>query len=715
MLISHNWLKKYFTEDSGGVQNLPDIKIIEETFTMGIFEVEAVETITAGDLNDTIFDVKVLPDRAHYCYSHRYVAQELGALLNIKAQLPVYNSEKISAQIDNSLTVNVKVVDEKIGEGDDNRDKGRFVCPRYMARRVEGVEAIASPLWLKNQLEVLGQRSINTLVDLTNYIMLETGQPLHAFDADKVDGDINVRFATEGEIIILLDGTEVKLSSDILVIADDKGALAIAGVKGGKKAEVTADTKRIIIESANFDSISVRRTSQKVGIKNESSKRYENKVTPERTSLAMNAISEFLASIFPDARFGKVTDIYLGKPSSREFDVSVDFINKAIGLSSKIDANKIVEILARCDIGAKSLGGGGDAGADVGAGAGASAGASDTLTIIVPEYRLDLEIELDIVDEVGRILNYMNLVPVELQKESNRPILKNFYYTNALRIVFKELGFSEIYTHSLKENGDVEILNPLNIERGFMRNTIGESLMKSLEHNLKSTDLLGLDSVKIYEVGTIFGGKVERLSMAFGISNIKKIKGYNFELEAEKIFNQILSSEFFNGISEINLELLKSSAKFIETNIGTGGVNVAGNICELELQNIIDKLPEPTKDIYFETPKLIKYKKYSQYPFMSRDISVFVPGEADKADVVKSIIVKNGTDLLSSIRLFDIYTKNTNGGQEGEGNQAGSVKTSYALRLVFQSDDRTLTDEEINKIMQSITDEMNGREGWEVR
>ncbi|MEI6553338.1 MAG: phenylalanine--tRNA ligase beta subunit-related protein, partial [bacterium] len=323
MLISHNWLKKYFVN---APQGLPDIKTIEDTFTMGIFEIEGVVPSTAGDLSDTIFDVKVLPDRAHYCMSHRYVAQELGALLNIKAELPVYDSKKIVGQIDGGLTVSVNVVEEKYGD-----EKNRFICPRYMARRVEGVSADPSPIWLKNQLEALGQRSISVLVDLTNYIMLETGQPLHAFDADKVDGAINVRFAKEGEVITLLDGTDVTLSSDILVIADDKDALAIAGIKGGKKAEVTAETKRIIIESANFDSVSVRKSAGKVGIKNESSKRYENKVTPERTALAMNAISEHLAAIFPSAKFGNIVDVYLGKPEDKKFNVSIDFINKAIG------------------------------------------------------------------------------------------------------------------------------------------------------------------------------------------------------------------------------------------------------------------------------------------------------------------------------------------------------------------------------------------------
>jgi phenylalanyl-tRNA synthetase beta chain len=680
MLISQNWLKKYFTDDA---RSLPDAKTIENTFTMGIFEVEGVENVITGmeNVSDTVYDIKVLPDRAHYCYSHRYVVQELGALLNIPANLPVYDPAKIASQIDSGLIVNVNVAEDKVVE-----EKNRFVCPRYMARRVEGVEAIASPLWLKTALEALGQKSINVLVDLTNYIMLETGQPLHAFDADKVEGDINVRYAKEGEIIVLLDGTEVALTSHILVIADEKDALAIAGVKGGKKAEVTAETKRIIIESANFDSVSVRKTSQKVGIKNESSKRYENKVTPERTQLAMNAISESIATIFPSAKFGNITDIYLGKPETKRFDVSVKFINDAIGLKEGIGADKIIDILLRCDIKAEAT-------------------SNDNLTIHVPEYRLDLEIGYDIVDEVGRILNYMNLVPVPLQAEDNRPVLKNFYYMNALRKVFQGAGFSEVYTHSLKENGDVEILNPLNIERGFMRNTIGEGLIKNLEHNLRYVDLLGLDAVKIYEIGTIFGGKVERPSLAFGIANAKKVKGYNFEAEAEKVFNQILSSEYFVGTS-LDLNILKSSAKFTEANIGTGGVNVVGNVCEIELQKIIEVLPDPKSDIYFETPKLIKYKKYSQYPFMVRDISVFVPGEAIQAEAVKSIITKNGTELLNSVRLFDVYTKN----KEGE-----PVKTSYALRLVFQSDDRTLTDDEVTQIMQNITTEMNGVEGWEVR
>ena len=596
MLISHNWLKKYFKEGE-----LPDVKTIENTFTMGVFEIDAMDSISSGGLSDTIFDVKVLPDRSHYCFSHRYVAQELGALLNVKANLPTYDSSKINiyATVD-SVIVNVS----------ENKIEDRYLCSRYIARKIEGVEAGPSPLWLKEQLEVLGQRSINTIVDLTNYIMLETGQPLHAFDADKVKGGINVRFANEGEMITLLDGSEVTLSSDILVIADDEGALAIAGVKGGKKAEVTADTKNIIIESANFDSVSVRRTSQKVGIKNESSKRFENKVTQERALLAMNAISEHLSSIFPNAKFGNLTDVFRKIDKKDSLTVSVDFINESLGSSSKISGDDIKNILSRCDINSEVSG--------------------DSILIHVPEYRLDLNIALDIVDEVGRILNYANLAPVEIPHQDERPILKNFYYMNLFRVVFKQINFSEVYTHTLKKSGDYEIQNPLNIERGFMRNNLTDTLMVNLENNLRYAESLGLDSIKIFEMGNIFGGKKERLSIAFGVANAKKIKGYSFDTELESILNSICSNE---KLSALTVDKIKSLYSVREENIGRGGVNVVANVCEIELQKLIDLLPDPKEDIFFETPKLIKYKKISQYPYMTRDIAVFVPGESDSKEV----------------------------------------------------------------------------------
>lgn len=686
MLISHNWLKKYF--DDGA---LPDSSaIIENTFTMGIFEVEGVENKIAGDLNDIIFDVKVLPDRAPYCYSHRYVAQELGALLGLSAKLPIYDIEKIKSQIDNSLTIDVKIEPVTIG-GDQDTNK-RLICPRYMARRVEGVSADASPKWLKQQLEVLGQRSINVLVDATNYIMLETGQPLHAFDADKVSGKIHVRPAYDGEVITLLDGTEVVLDSQVLIIADDDGALAIAGVKGGKKAEVTSDTKRIIIESANFDSVSIRKTSQKVGIKNESSKRYENRVTRERTALAMNAISELLADIFPNAKFGEIKDEYLEKPISVELSISVDFINNSLGLSEKLNADDVEKILNRVGIlNAQKEG---------------DTTSGEVVSFSAPEYRLDLEIGLDVVDEVGRIIGYKNLAPVALPEENNRPILKGLHFINSFKKVFKELGFSEIYTHSLKENGDVAVLNPLNIERGFMRNNISDSIASALENNLSHADLLGLDTIKIFESGKIFGNKNERFSFAFGIANLKKVKGYNFNEEVDKIFDEII--HHIGNFSDLTADKIKQISNVKEVAIGKGGINITGYICEMEIQDLINTLSDLgiKEDIYLGKPVDVKYKKYSQYPFMARDIAVFVPGEAVNADEVRKLIIENGGEDLVGLRLFDVFVKN----KEGE-----PIKTSYAFRMVFQSDEKTLTDEDITPVVQKITQKMGEMVGWEVR
>lgn len=689
MLISHNWLKKYFNEGA-----LPDLSSIENKFTMGIFEVEGIENKKNNSENstDTIFDIKVLPDRAPYCYSHRYVAQELGALLGLSVKLPIYDTAKIQSQIDNSLTVDVKI--EPVTIGNDQDKNKRLICPRYMARRVEGVSAEASPKWLKDQLEFLGQRSINVLVDATNYIMLETGQPLHAFDADKVSGKIHVRSAQDGEKIILLDGTEVELNSQILIIADDEGALAIAGVKGGKKAEVTSDTKRIIIESANFDSVSVRRTSNAVGIKNESSKRYENRVTRERTEIAMNAISELLASVFPNAKFGEVKDEYLEKVEQKSISVAVDFINKRLGVKNNLSGEEILQILSLTGIPAKNN--------------------NDSIEIIVPEYRLDLEIDLDIVDEIGRLIGYDKLEGAPLPTGFESTPLITSYVSNTFKKALKEIGYSETYTHSLKESGDVEILNPLNIERGFMRNNLSDSMINSLEDNLSRADLLGLDSIKLFESGKIFSNKNERNSFAFGIANVKKVKGYNFQNEIDLILEKIVENfnlNESNATGKIVKEDIKRLSKIKEMTIGKGGVSVAGYVCEIEIQELINKLGvgsdevSGVRDVYFGKPVDVKYKKYSQYPSIARDVAVFVLGESVNAELVREVILKNGGEFLQSTRLFDVFVKN----KEGE-----PIKTSYAFRMIFQSNDKTLTDEDVTPVVEGITKAM-GEAGWEVR
>jgi phenylalanyl-tRNA synthetase beta chain len=236
MKVSYNWLQEHFEKE------LPAPEKLVELLTFGAFEIEGVE----DDGKDTVLDVKVLPDRAHYALSHKGIAYEISALTNIKqkdqdfSEVPSTNHKK--AEVKNLAPE---------------------ACLRYEARLIEGVTVKESPKWLKEKLQVIGQRSINNIVDATNYVMYDRGQPLHAFDADKVVGGITIRFANKGEKITTLDNKDLVLDESMLLIADDTGPLAIAGVKGGNRAGVTESTKNIILESANFSASLVRKTSTK--------------------------------------------------------------------------------------------------------------------------------------------------------------------------------------------------------------------------------------------------------------------------------------------------------------------------------------------------------------------------------------------------------------------------------------------------------------------
>ncbi|MES3005951.1 MAG: phenylalanine--tRNA ligase subunit beta [Patescibacteria group bacterium] len=658
MIVSYKWLQSYFKEP------LPQPAELAELLTMKTFEVEGVETKNG----DTVFDIKVLPDRSPYCLSHRYIAQEVGAIVRQEIIVSEINDVPVS-EVSRKLSVKIDDVE---------------LCARYIGRVIEGIEIASSPQWLKTQLEVLGQRSINNIVDLTNFVMLELGQPMHAFDAEKVQGDIVVRLAKEGEEIVILDGTTIELKSSILVIADEVGPLAIAGVKGGKRAEITIGTKNIILEAANFKGSSVRRTSQTVGIRNDSSKRFENQVTPERAGVGMKMISSLINDLLPAAKFGEIVDQYSSPSVERYFDIQVSKVNSLLGC--EIPSETVIDILKWCRIGVEKKD-------------------SDTLALTIPVYRSDLLALEDVADEVGRLYGYEK-VPVRIPTPTfEQPINKSFFYKNLIREYLVEKGFSEVYTHTLKDDGDMVLENPLNAERGKLRNDISSVIAEKLEFNLRNVDLLGQTNVKIFEIGKVFGGKKEHLSLSVGIAQLKNTKDISVNEQIRNIHEYLISSLGIN-IQTVcvvdDLIMLKNKP--------IGEINKIDGVMEVDLIKIIEELPDVGADVNPSAglPPLSQttFKKISPYPFMVRDIAVFVSGEIGREGEVLDIIKQYGTDLLVMTSLFDTFTKK----KEDE-----LPRTSYAYRIVFQANDRTLIDQEVNSIMQKITEDMNSREGWQVR
>ncbi len=684
MKVSKSWLQNYI------VEKLPPTDKLVEAFTMHAFEVEGVEKY--GDLpaqaGDDVIDVKVLPDRAHYALSHYGVASEIAVIL----RLTLKPRPAINLGSENSNAITVEIEDGKL-------------CRRYCGAIVKGVKVGPSPDWLKAQLEAVGQRSINNIVDATNYVMFSIGQPLHAFDADKLQNKNGIKISIEkiksDEKVTALDAKEYDLKSGTLVIADGNSheTLAIAGVKGGAYAAISDTTTNLVLESANFDPVIVRKTGRSLGLITDAQRRFENELTPE---LAIQGLSELVALI-TEVAGGEAeghVDEYPAKFPLVKVSVSLSQINSILGVTL-ID-QEVEDILNRFHFKVEKTG--------------------NSYEVTIPAERIDLRIKEDLVEEIGRIYGYDRIDAKTPEKENDVPINKQFAYTSRIKNILVDMGFSEVYTYSFTDNGELEVANPLAVDKGFLRKSLTPKIAESLEFNLRNADLLGLDQIKIFEVGRVFKKDTEYNSLCIGVSNVKGFKNKSLPKGEQLVNGEI------RAVREMLWEKLGANIQTLCTIDDSGGIMVSGGehigeinsvdgIMELNLDALIEKLPEigAAEDASFQagghggnafheaSSSASRFQTVSPYPFIIRDIAVFVPGEQsdENQNKVLELIKSDATDLLIRLRLFDVFSKDN--------------RTSYAFRLVFQSMDHTLTDGEINKIMETITSKMNANEGWQVR
>lgn len=787
--ISYKWLASHFEKP------IPAAEEISRLFMLHLCEVEGMEK--KGD--DTIFDLKILPDRGHDLLAHKGIAHEVSVLAGVPMiGLPGFPSAKTGEV----APLRVSVLDSKL-------------CPRYMGRVVEGVKVGESPVWLRERLESVGQRSINNIVDITNFVMLELGQPMHAFDMDKLaratDGvmELTVRPGILDERMVTLDNKDVVIAPETLVIADTKNVLAVAGVKGGKQAQVDEQTVNIILEAANFDAVHTRRTGARIGIRTDSSKRFEHGLSPSLAEEAMGLATALLLEICPDAKVGEVVDItarpsrnykvgislselngilgtslsegevkdilerlgfsysivsnpqeqvlvmapqLVGKPykfgasvlydAPETFDCSslVAYLYKEIGVPvprMAVDQFVYSEEVAMLDIQPGDLifsnTGIGDIwyeskewmpGTKITSGVdhiGLYLGENKVLhasrhveqgsiiedytqsaqfknivgvrrvalkneprfVVTVPLERLDLRIKEDLAEEIGRVYGFHNIPGVSVPVSSfNATPLKAYYYSNALRDAFVGAGFSEVFTYSFQNDGVFAVENPIAEDKGFLRKDLATGIKESLAFNARSASLLALDDIKIFEIGKVFPGvMVEKLSCAVGVELTKAGKKKDAQTK----------------------EVLENARTIIS---GVLGVPVEGvfteNVFEFDLGTILEKLLEPKVGDSFSSINT-RYAKLSPYPFMLRDIALWVP-EGVTSESVLEIIIREAGELLRVKRLFDVFTKEF---PEGK-------KTSYAFNLVFQSYEKTLSDEEVNAIMDRITSALVAQ-GYTVR
>jgi phenylalanyl-tRNA synthetase beta chain len=605
MKISYNWLKWYIPE-------IPQPDKLTDIFNYNLCEMESMERIPpllaeegVGG-GDYIFDLKILPNRAHDLLSHQGVARELSSLLNIKYVDPA-PKYKIPESKPTKLIKEIKSPK----------------CRRYMGRIVRNVKIGPSPEWVVKHLASMGQRSINNIVDATNIVTFDCGQPAHVFDLNKVkDLKLQVRNAKNGEKITILGGEEKVLSDSMLIIADYYGnALDIAGIKGGKYAELTEKTTDIILECANFDPTSVRKTAQALNILTDAKKRFENDLSPELAPYGMMEVSALIYEMCPDAIFEEIVDVYPQKQEVRKLSFSAEKVSKILGLN--VSAKEIEDILKKYNFEYENKDG--------------------KFNIVVPQMRLDLIIEEDMAEEIGRILGY-DKVKGEIPKINFQP-KQNEIYSKILFARTKLLndGYSEVMNSTFCNTGEVSVLASAS-DKNFLRINLTDGLKESLKLNQTNALLLGMNKIKIFEIGTVFKKNKEEMHVAHGDKK---------------------------GIKEMKLDEFPPSPSQGE-GLGVRSIQ-EGN----------------------------KFKPWSLFPFIARDIAVWVPEEIKSENVAEIIKEDMGDIVIRGPELFDEFKK---------GDQI-----SYAFRLVFQSYDRTLTDQEVNDIMTKITNKIKEKNGWQVR
>lgn len=635
MKVSYNWLRSY-------IESLPRPEQLVDMLNTHAFEVESMEEHDA----DTVIDVDVLPNRSHDCLSHRGIAREIATLYDC----PIQETVQTYTESDTALGFRVDI-------------EGADFCTRFVGCRIENIDnTVATPSWMTERLQVLGQRTINPLVDITNYVMLDIGKPMHVFDADKVRGHLSVRRARTGEYITTLDGKDIALHESVYVIADEEGPLAIAGIKGGKRAEVTKDTKHILIESALFDAPTIRKTSREIGIRTDSSKRFENGISAHLAYDGyIHTVAHIMSCVATDTtRIGKRVDIYSQPEAVVQVEVHTERVTAILGAS--ISSADIEDIFRRCKFAVHTEG--------------------DVYHVTIPSERLDLRIEEDIIEEIGRIYGYERIVPSPITTMAHTPhSSKEYAVIERIKNVLVRADFSEVYTYMFGTEGDKEVLSPAASDKNFIRSSLLPRLQESLGHNAKYADLLGVSSIAIFEIGKVIRHEGERLMLGLGIKHVRKQKTTEVE-EMKQMCDHIFSE----------LGLLPDPEIVVEN-----------SVIEIPLENYIAQMPDQTetmmREIISHADDTTTIQAISVYPFVLRDIALWVPDQESET-IVYDLLQKEAGDLLVRLSLFDVYKKDG--------------RTSYAFNLVFQSDTRTLTDEEVHTCMEHLYAICTAK-GWEVR
>jgi len=637
--------------------------------------------------DDYVYEIGLTPNRADAA-SHLGVARDLAAYFRKQVQMPVLSDFKTEAD---GLALEVSVEDT-------------LACPRYSSLTISGVEVKASPDWLQDKLKIIGIRPINNVVDVTNYVLHELGQPLHAFDADQISGGkVIVKKCEEGTSFVTLDGTKRKLSAEDLMICDAEGPMCIAGVFGGKRSGVTESTVNVFLESAYFNAVSVRKTAKRHGLKTDASFRFERGTDPDMTVTALKRAALLIAGLGGGVISSEISDNYPARVKPFEVEVSYGYINKLIGAT--IPDAEIKSIITALGIVVKSE-------------------TEDTLQLEVPPYKVDVTRACDITEEVLRIYGYDNIaIPSKVNASlsySLKPDREQTQHTVADLLTAN--GYMEIWCNSLTKGAyskhpeeAVQILNPLSSDLNVMRQSLLMPALESVAYNQnrKTTD------IKFYEFGKTYhliGGQyIERPRLLLVLSgsvlpeqwnhNTAAVSFYNLKAAVDAVLGRLGVTVYQSA--EIGDEDFAYGLKYFrgeKTIVSFGAVTAADR-----------KKAGVDKEVFYADfdwallldmirKNRIVNREVSKYPVVRRDLSMLVD-TAVSFDQLKAIAYKSEKKLIRNVQVFDVYA----------GDKLPAGKKSYALNFTLQDEEQTLTDKQIDAVMQKIITNLVQNAGAEIR
>ena len=637
-------------------------------------------------LGDAILDMDITPNRPD-CLSVIGIAREIAALTGSKLNIPEFQCQELERAIDSFASV--EIVESEL-------------CPRYCASLLTGVKVAESPQWLQRRLLACGMRPINNIVDVTNYVMLECGQPLYAFDYNEIRGkQIIVRRAESGEIIATLDGVERALNQNILMIADKQRAIAIAGIMGGADAEVTGNTTSVLIESANFNQAVIHRGSIGLRLSSEASLRFEKGLSRDLALVALKRATQLMAELAGGKVAKGIIDVYPGKQLRESISLPVADIKRLLGVELEVrEIAKALELLGFSCRQTES---------------------NSKVHVEIPWWRTDVSCAADLAEEVARIIGYDRIPTTMLSSQLPRhepvPMLA---LKRQLRNILVSCGFQEVLTYSLTSlemlgrlspelcligPAPMKVANPMSREQEYLRTSLRAGLLSVLARNERYQE----EDIRLFEIGKVFLPRErdlpqEKEMLCAVISGSRRRLSWRNKEEpidffvAKGVVESILSQLGVGASFEKGEDESLCPGRIASVVVGDENLGVVGELHPkvsgfFELSDAVYLIEIDLDKLSSFAVTLKKYRPIPRYPSTSRDIALLVDEQITYqqiCDIIQSF------SLVNSVALFDLYV----------GEQVPAGKKSLAFRIIYQSPAHTLTDSEVDKVQQQILDKL---------